>query len=229
MEIMKGKAWAPKGAEMSPDRFRELLDAWLEDGLGEGELEELRSMAASQNEYAGQLEAAQLYRDVLKGLEAEPAVPLAAQAAWRRAVREERRQQRFKGLRRALAGIAAACLITVGVFAAFRTAGGPRVMTRIEADGLEDVPEATDAVGVGDYAQITLRVEAADEALDRLKDIVAEYGAEVDWTERSGDEERVYLTVPAADDEAFVCALSGIGEVEGQAGSGRYCIAISEE
>jgi|GEM_PF-2588701 len=211
---------------MDHNRFAALLDAWQDGVLGPDEERMLMEHAKDCPECGRQLEAARIYKELMDGYDKEPVVSLQAQAAWRSAVRDEKRRMRNKMLTRIVAAAAAVCLICVGGMSAFRV-GRKNAVTRIETDGVESVAESMVADS-NTYQEVNVTVEDASESLTYLEDVIAEYGGSVDFTESGESEERVYVSFSEADGD-FLTALGGLGSVEcDEEANEHICVILNE-
>lgn len=95
-------------------RFLEQLDGFMDGSLSGEELSFMQAHAAECESCAEQMKLVGEMKKYIAGLDDEVAVPLAAQNAWRQAVRREARAQKRSLLMRWAAGIAAALVAVLG-------------------------------------------------------------------------------------------------------------------
>ncbi len=108
---------------MECKEFLQLLDAFIDDELDAVQRKRMLEHADICESCARELNTARELSRMLAELDAEPVVPLAAQAAWRRAVKAESNKRRLGGFYRAVSGIAAAFVLMVGTTFAMRETG----------------------------------------------------------------------------------------------------------
>lgn len=118
---------------MNCEELRARLDAYMDGELSDAELRDMEAHAATCADCERELASARLLRELMAEMPEEVAVPLEAQAAWRRAVREEAkrnaapaRTERKSGRRwlRAVYAAAAALVLVLGASAMLRSAPG---------------------------------------------------------------------------------------------------------
>ena len=100
---------------MNCTQFDEMLDRLMDDLLSVAEREAMEAHAASCTECAEKLAATLELKELLAETAPEIDVPLEAQAAWRRAVKEEAAVTRRRRLYRYFGGIAAAIIAVGGI------------------------------------------------------------------------------------------------------------------
>jgi hypothetical protein len=212
---------------MTCSEFDHLLDRYIDGELNEAQREEVRVHAAQCGECSEKLKAAEELRDILSHMDDDISVPLPAQAAWRKAVREEAKRKKMKSLYAAVGAIAAVCVLTFGISTMMQEKPVEIAsVQRVETDG---VTEQTSMDGVmaarsmemarsAEYVERTVNVENVDEALGYLKDIAAEYGAEIEREAQSAQGVNVFLQVPGDGAEDFICAVDAIGKETDQSG-----------
>lgn len=212
---------------MTCSEFDHLLDRYIDGELNEAQREEVRGHAAQCGECSEKLKAAEELRDILSHMDDDISVPLPAQAAWRKAVREEAKRKKMKSLYAAVGAIAAVCVLTLGISTMMQEKPVEIAsVQRVETDG---VTEQTSLDGVmaarsmemarsAEYVERTVNVENVDEALGYLKDIAAEYGAEIEREAQSAQGVNVFLQVPGDGAEDFISAVDAIGKETDQSG-----------
>ena len=147
---------------MNCEEMRAKLDAYIDGELSQDALRAFEEHAAACVDCKRELELAKLVRDALGEMPEEAAVPLSAQASWRRAVRAEAKRRKNRRWMRAAYGIAAALVLMIGATAMLRNAPAQdqlQMERRIAA-------EPTDAVVArdGDLETVALAVEEGDYA-----------------------------------------------------------------
>lgn len=204
---------------MTCSEFDHLLDLYIDGELDEAQSSAFKAHAAQCGECSDKLKAAEELRDILSHMDDDISVPLQAQAAWRKAVREEAKRKRMKTIYTAFGAVAAVCVLTFGVTSMMqqKPADLPGVQY-VEADGVSeaaafDGETAVRSIGLPQLAAHVERVLVADDvnqALGYLKDVAAEYGAEIEREAESAQGVNVFLQVPAESAEDFISAVDGI-------------------
>lgn len=205
---------------MTCTEFDHLLDQYIDGELNEVQRAEIKAHAAKCSECADKLKAAEELRDILSHMDDDISVPLPAQAAWRRAVREEAKRKKMKSFYAAVGAVAAVCVLTLGMITMMneRPAAVPGAR-RVETDGVNDqtamVDEAAmrniDPAQSAEYIERTVVAANVGEALGYLKDIAAEYGAEIEREAQTAQGVNVFLQVPGDGAEDFISAVNAIG------------------
>lgn len=214
---------------MSCEEARLLLDAYVDGELSAQQERMLMEHAAECEACRKELDAAMMLRDVLKDMDEEVAVPLEAQAAWRRAVREEAKKRTVRRWTRFACAAAAALVVAFGCTFALKdsvpaknetlTASQPEVMAiavkgggeLIAADG-ERTPmmAAASAVDKSYTAWKKFETENFDQASMTIEMLVAEYSGSFTAEGEAGA--MVYrIEMPYDYMEDFLNAASRIG------------------
>ena len=212
---------------MNCSEFKNRLDDYI-DGVMDGRtktdfLAHADACAACRSE----LKAAEQLRDFLSHMDEDVAVPLPAQAAWRKAVQAEARRRRMKHIYAACGAVAAACVLTLGVSAMLRTnpqtpgtdTVAPRSVALVESDGISDgavLESSTTALGSGEAAPIsyidrTVFAQDVQTAYGYLTDIIAEYDGVVEGETAESSSVRVVVVVPGENAADFISAVDHIG------------------
>jgi hypothetical protein len=231
------------------DEFIGMLDAFVDGELDDEARDGICQHARICEDCARELKRAEALRKLLSGLDDEVRVPLAAQAAWRAAVKAEARKKRARGLYRALGAVAAACVVFVGVAAGMNLFGGgapkeePAVLMARDASDVgtfafvasdgDESPDAKQATTprTSEAAEMTATVRiVADDvaaAAQTVESLVGEFNGSVDMS--SVDAPTAYLTarIPADEYQAFADSLSYAGAVETSNVSGEGGDAVS--
>lgn len=200
--------------------FDHLLDLYIDGELDEVQRGEIEAHAAQCGICADKLNAARELREILSHMDDDIAVPLPAQAAWRKAVREEANRKLLKKLYTVIGSVAAVCVLTLGVTSMLQREAAEMPGVRVvEADGVSDQSafvgetvarsaETPQSVG---YVERTVESADVDQALAYLKDIAAEYGAVIDREAESVQGVNVFLQVPGENALDFIAAVDSIG------------------
>lgn len=207
---------------MTCSEFNQLLDRWIDGELDESQRAAMKEHAAQCSECREQLASAQQLRDILSHMDDDISVPLQAQAAWRKAVREEAKKSRMKGVYRAFAAVAAALVLMVGVSAMLKQNGAqlPGNVHRVETDGvveasLPDEPVMKAAArGIPEYVERTIVSDDAQKTAEYLADVIAEYGAAVERETEDEGVKCVFVQVPGENAEDFISAVESLGEAQ---------------
>ncbi len=132
--------------EMNCEKFRELLDSYIDDALTNEEIALMKAHAEKCDSCKEDLRLSDIIKDEVRGMDDDIVVPLQAQAAWRNAVRKEIRAKKVKKAYKAMSGVAAAIVVLVGTTFAMRETGAlppkydtptvnePAVMTMVHKD-----------------------------------------------------------------------------------------------
>lgn len=204
---------------MTCSEFDRLIDLYIDGELDNAQKNAVEAHAAACEECAGKLRAAEELKDILSHMDDDVSVPLQAQAAWRRAVREESKRRNMKNFYRAFGAVAAVCVLTFGVTAMLQQKPvEPQGVELVAADGVTESAsfdgETAARSGVlpqlAEYTERTLAAEDVDQALAYLKDIAAEYGAVIENESESAQGVNVFLQVPAESAEDFISAVDAI-------------------
>lgn len=209
------------------------LDMLMDDELSAEQRKELEAHAAVCAECAENIRATIEIKNMLDDMKDEADVPLAAQAAWRKAVKQEAMKIKAKKTYRNLATVAASAVILIGVAVAFN--GGAdrlandnaRMNTAVVVkNGIEETDESADiavieADGAGQVAmarmmpepvqasamiECEMRVESVDDACGYISDLVAEYEGVIEVQEIDYGKANLYITIPSENFEAFMSA-----------------------
>lgn len=213
------------GRPVNCAEFQNLLDGYIDGELDAIRRAEFEAHAAKCASCGEALRAAEQLRDFLAHMDDDLAVPLPAQAAWRKAVRAEARRRRLKRVYAACGAAAAVCLVAIGAASALRSnpvasEGRPEAVAYVEADGISDEAALEDPVarmsGAEESAAIayvdrTVLSEDAVAARKYLSDIVAEYGGAVAYEADVDEGVRVYVQIPGQSAADFLRAVDHLG------------------
>ncbi len=132
---------------MNCDEVNRLLDQLMDGELTDDQRLELEAHGRSCPGCAAAIRQTMQLKALFADAEPEVDVPLAAQAAWRNAVREEARRDRKKRTLRWFASAAAALVVLVGVGLAMNLRGAPRqsAMPELAAETDYEMEEAAEA------------------------------------------------------------------------------------
>lgn len=209
---------------MNCAEFSELLNRYLDGELDAAQRAELAKHAKACSSCAEQLAAAEEVQTILSHMDEEIAVPLPAQAAWRKAVREEARRRKMKRLYRTVGSVAALFAVTIGTTLmlhgspAAKNSDPAAPVAYVETDGLsvaKSVPDApmprTVSAPQTAYSERRILAEDAAVAHGYLTDIVAEYSGVIDHEQENENGRFVYTLVPAENLPDFISAVDHIG------------------
>ena len=187
---------------MNCEMFRNHLDALIDAQIDPTLRNEMEAHAAACPECAKELEIALLLQDTMRGMDDDIAVPLDAQAAWRKAVRSERSKKRTSLiLKIASAAAAVFVLFFAGVhFLKPSTASLP-VTSVVQMDSASVSEEA-------EVLRLTLSVEDMAQAKQQVEELCAEYSASCE--PNASDTYKILLSGDMAED--FIAAVSALGE-----------------
>lgn len=226
---------------MKCEDFKRLLDAYIDGELDAGKASEMLAHAQKCDQCARELKLAEMLRGALRGMDDDIVPPLAAQAAWRNAVKAEARRSRMKKIYKYCGTAAAAVVALIGCAALIdpfgvreENAGIPAAneetgFTFVAADGGADTaPTAMartlmledDAASAGMTANIKLCCADPSEACDTIASLAGEFGGVTDTP--SGGETSAYVTayIPSDSADSFIEALKVAGEITDSAISG---------
>lgn len=105
------------------DKFRSLLDGYIDNTLTDDEMAFMKAHADKCLECAEEMRLSDIIKNEVNGMDDDIVVPLKAQAAWRNAVRKEIKNQKFKKAYKALSSVAAALIVLVGATFIMRSSG----------------------------------------------------------------------------------------------------------
>lgn len=218
---------------MDCEQMRAKLDAYIDGELSAEEVRAIRDHAAACEDCRNELRAAELLRDALAHMDDDVAVPLEAQAAWRKAVRAEASRKSKRRFMRMACGLAAALVVVIGCTTVLRggakleqgklatePAAGARMMENyalVASDGESDSVEAAQSVNAENYsAWKKYGVADFDKACQTLEALTAEYSgtAVSDNADEAmlGAREAMYrIELPAAYMEDFLNAAKLLG------------------
>ncbi len=217
---------------MKCSEFETRIDALIDGELSEKSRAEMEAHAESCEDCAEKLHAAKMLQDVLSHMDDSVAVPLQAQAGWRRAVAAEAKRKRFSRIYRIAGAVAAALVVAVCLPMLLRNpAKTPEA--HVEVDGVEKTAQFGDeaetaalkaadmevqgemlmaASGMPDVERRVL-VENIETAYGYAMDIVKEYSGSVESEAQDASERCAYVLIPADNAEDFINAIDHLGTV----------------
>lgn len=188
---------------MKCSEINQLLDLLLDDALSDDQMRQLRVHGDSCPECADSIRAAFEMKEMFAQMEEEVDVPLAAQAAWRRAVKVEASRKKMNRFYRAAGSVAAIVVLAVGIGwgvnldntapvaqpdASIVLAADPNeemaIMAKtavIQADGeqsgaeVESMAARSASVDGAPMLEYQMVVENIDSACKHISDVTAEY------------------------------------------------------
>lgn len=219
---------------MKCEEFTSALDAYIDGECSPADARAMCEHAKGCAVCGDELKRAEFLRDTLRNIDADVAVPLEAQAAWRTAVKRERARKRRNIWFKSLAAAAAAVVVLVGSVTlignqkgdlgpdtAMQESAAAPVGDAVMLDGALMVAsdgESTASLSGGqtetEYAcWKKIRVENLDAACDALEQLASEYEGSV-TRERGIDQEITYrIELPGEYLHDFAAAVGGIGDI----------------
>lgn len=202
---------------MNCEKVMQLLDAYIDGGLAQEELQALENHAKACDACAKELTAARLLKHTIAHMDDELDVPLQAQAAWRNAVRAEAKKKKRNIWMRGAYAAAAALVIMLGVGLAFNVGSEhqPTLMNQENSSATQALV-ARDGGAQAVYAMEDsneysvwkkLDVEKLDQAMQTAGMLADEYSG----TCRMESEGICHIEIPYEYLEDFLKAASHIG------------------
>lgn len=240
---------------MNCSEFCSLLDQYIDGELDDVQIAHMKEHADSCSSCKRELEASEQLRDILSHMDKDVSVPLQAQAAWRKAVKNQAHQRMKHRIYRFAGAAAAALVLTIGLTSALHGKNslpeneqGVMLTAHVEADGISEegklensaAPDAqgrSRAVGGMNYVERTVLTTDGEQAYQYLTDILAEYGGEIEREAEDTSGKRVYTLIPIENAEDFIRAVEHIGEDSAEdavqwdetANSVSVCVIIAEQ
>ena len=153
---------------MNCKEFLDRLDAYLDGEMAQPERQAFLAHAQGCSTCREELRCAEAIREALLQMNEGLSVPLAAQAGWRNAVKQESRRRKRRGFYRAISAAAAAFVLLAGTTAVFRATGVLDFDAELSASGVHIAPSAPRA----EYYDVAQSYSAAEEpALARYAQI----------------------------------------------------------
>lgn len=185
---------------MGCDEVRGMLDAFVDGELSARQERALMEHAAGCEACGKEIEAAILLRDALKDMDQEVSVPLEAQAAWRRAVREEAARRRRGRWMRYACGAAAALVLAAGCTLTLRgdlfkkeqpvvlNETAPMARAIVAADGVQEASVSGAASAETEAYTVWQKYEVADVdvACEAVGALAEEYSASFSMSRDDG-------------------------------------------
>lgn len=220
---------------MKCEDFRRLIDAYIDGELDKDQVCEMLAHAQNCEKCRHELKLAEMLKSTMRGMDDDIVPPLAAQAAWRNAIKVESRKVRMKKMYKYLGTAAAALVVLVGSVSLFNPFGNSSEPQKsvvanndsgfsfVASDGNEAAPTAMAArimptdEAIPAYSEMTANVKMCCDdptaACDMLISLTQEFGGVTDTP--SNGESGAYVTayIPSDNIEAFMDALTLAGEV----------------
>lgn len=212
---------------MNCSEINELLDKLMDDEISDDMRRELELHAAACPQCAENIRATIEMKEMLDGLKEEADVPLAAQSAWRKAVKQEAAKIKAKKIYRSIGYAVAALVMIVGIgFAVDNDLPGKtnenNIMlvseteesaitaniASIESDGSDVImtrsvfPEADMQLD----AEIVYQVENTKSACNYIIDLVAEYDGSLEEENTHGNKIDLRVKMPVENVNEFLNA-----------------------
>lgn len=188
---------------MKCSEINQFLDLLMDDAISDEQMQLLRTHSESCPDCAESIRAAFEMKEMFAQMEEEVDVPLAAQAAWRRAVKAEASRKKMNRFYRAAGSVAAVAVLAIGIGWGINMDGAaptaqPDTAIVIASGSNEETPMAKTAViqadgepGTAETESIAaarsmstdsapmheyqMTVENVDSACNHISDITAEY------------------------------------------------------
>ncbi len=219
---------------MKCEDFIRLIDAYIDGELDETTVSEMLSHAKECENCAQELSMAEMLRDTLSGIDEDTVPPIAAQAAWRNAIKVESRKKRMNRIYKICASAAAAVVIMFGLYAGLdafdmKNAQQPSATETtadagfvfVAADGGDATPNpaartitmGTEDEAAGNTASVMLTAADTAAASESIISMAEEFYGYAEAHD-NGDT-ALYLTayIPVESIDQFVSAISVIGEI----------------
>lgn len=156
-----------------------LLDRLMDGELTEDERRELEAHGQTCPECAEQIRATLAMKALFEDMPAEADVPLAAQAKWRGAIREEARKGRQRRMTRWIGSAAAAVVVLLGVGMALNGSLAPKQDAVTKLAVVEEAAEADSASEVAYEAETANEAEAPVVETDGARSLMSDSAAAV--------------------------------------------------
>lgn len=219
---------------MKCDELIGMLDAFVDGELDDETRADILAHARACETCAQEIKRAETLKKLLSGLDNAVTVPLAAQAAWRNAVKAEARKKRMRGRYRVIGAFAAAFVVLIGVATGMKLFGRTSVdqadpetahytpdtqmFAFVASDGNEGLGEMQATPRTSEAAERTASVritaDDVDVAADEVTSMVGEFNGTVDASSINATTAYITAFVPADEFEAFQQALSYTGTIE---------------
>lgn len=218
---------------MKCEEFMQLIDALIDGELEPGQTQAMQFHAQNCEKCANELRLAEQLRDMLRGMDDDVVPPLAAQAAWRNAVKAESRSRRMRKLYKVCGSVAAAVVLMVGCMAGIRVFNGNEATDAVTpvvansgnvyvaSDGAEAAPTTNTRTLklAGDIscdmtASLKLEADYPMEACDSIASLAAEFNGYTDTPKGSDSSAYIVAYIPADNIEQFIESLDYVGAVE---------------
>ena len=218
---------------MKCEEFVRLIDALIDGELDLTKAQEMQFHAQNCDKCAHELRLAEQLRDMLRGMDDDIVPPLAAQAAWRDAVKAEARSRRMRRLYKICGSAAAAVVLMVGCVAGIRAFNGNDVSNQaapveadsgfvyVASDGDEASPTAhartldlADDISSGMTASLKLEAEDPMDACDSIASLAVDCDGYTDAPNGSDTSAYIVAYIPADNFDLFIESLDYVGAAE---------------
>lgn len=219
---------------MKCSEFESMIDALIDGEIDKSARDAMRKHADSCESCSEKLRAAEMLQDILSHMDDSVAVPLQAQAGWRRAVAAEARKKKFAKIYRVAGAAAAALVLAICLPMLLRS---PTDVTKtpdahVEVDGVNGTAkfsdEASSAALEADLedtvfmsaaspmlpdAERKIAVENVETAYGYMIDLVKEYSGTLESEAEDAGEKCAYVQIPTENAEDFISAIDQLGTV----------------
>jgi len=213
--------------------FMKLIDAYIDDELDKAQASEMIAHAQECEKCDREMKLAEMLKATMRGMDDEIVPPLAAQAAWRGAIKAESRKNRIKRIYKYCGTVAAALVVLVGCVTLMKPFGGNEKgddiatansdsgFTFVATDGDEAAPTAMartlamgdEAAYGGTTASIKLCCDAPASACETIIGLAGEYGGTSDTPSTGENSAYVTVYIPSGSIDSFIEALGIAGEI----------------
>ena len=223
---------------MKCSEFESMIDALIDGEIDKSARDAMRKHADSCESCSEKLRAAEMLQDILSHMDDSVAVPLQAQAGWRRAVAAEARKKKFAKIYRVAGAAVAALVLAICLPMLLRS---PTDVTKtpdahVEVDGVNETAKFSDEASMkaasaapeADLedtvfmsaaspmlpdAERKIAVENVETAYGYAMDLVKEYSGTLESEAEDAGEKCAYVQIPAENAEDFISAIDQLGTV----------------
>jgi len=210
--------------------FKERIDAYIDNELSAEERAEMLEHAHNCENCNEELKYAEMLGDIMSDAAEEITPPLAAQAAWRNAIRAESRKRRLNINFRSIGAAAAALVVLVGGVAVIRFQGVPGnsdpspgsvdnggivyVATDGADNGTRTVALGNDSAIQGMSASARIIAEDVADSTASVNSLISDFGGSVADSSVSEDSAYISAEIPSDKIEGFMESLTYAGNVD---------------
>lgn len=219
---------------MRCEEFNRLIDEYVDGTLDGAKTEEMRAHANDCERCASELALAETLRDTLRGMDDDIVPPLAAQAAWRSAIKAESRAKRMRRIYKYCGTVAAALVIMIGGVIGIRAmdsdeAVAPAPVQQVQSYAFVGTDGTTEAAPTVMARSLVMGAESAQSAemtasaklvagdiaaaCEAIISIAGDYDGSAEVQNSSGNSAYVTAYIPADSIIQFMGSLEYAGSV----------------